>query len=94
MRHFFKQGNNMKKILFLSAAFLLVAQSFAGSLINKDSKKYDLEINGNSTYIEHNTTNSGQASKGSTIKIKSTGSTIKVDFDGDVVIENGKLSKK
>lgn len=84
----------MKKIGFLFASMMLAAQVFAGSLINKDSVKYDIEINGNSTYIEHNTTNSGQASKGSTIKIKSTGSTIKVDFDGDVIIENGKLKKK
>lgn len=83
----------MSKISFL-AAICLAGAAYAGSLINKDSQKYDLEINGNSTYIEHNTTNSGQASRGSTIKVKQTGSVIKVDFDGDVIIENGRLKRR
>lgn len=82
----------MKKMLALCAA-LFVGHAAAGSIINKDSVKYDLEINGNSTYIEHNTTGCG-FSKGATIKIKGTSQSIKVETDTDVIIENGKLKLK
>lgn len=76
-----------------------VSALYAGDLINKDSRRYDLEINTGgggtvSTYISGNTNASGKARKGYTIKIKDTGSVLKVDFDGDVIIEKGRLKKK
>ena len=77
---------------------LSAVQLFAGDLRNEDSLEYGLEISsgGSTTHtsIGSNTTQSGGASKGTTIKIKETGSTISVDFDGDVVIKDGQLSKK
>jgi hypothetical protein len=88
----------MKKLMVLCAMIFAAAPLFAGDLINKDSKKYDLEIaSGASTIhtsIGGNTNASGQARKGTKIKIKDTGSTITVDFDGDVLIKSGKLEKK
>jgi hypothetical protein len=80
------------------AAILISAPLFAGDLINKDSKKYDLEINtgGSTTHtsINGNTNSSGGAKKGYTIKNKTTGSTLKVVSDGDVIIQNGQVKMK
>jgi hypothetical protein len=89
----------MKKLLFVLTILFAMAPLFAGDLINKDSKRYDLEINTGGggtthTYISGNTNASGQARKGYTIKIKDNGSTIKIDFDGDVLIVKGQLKRK
>jgi hypothetical protein len=89
----------MKKASIVLAVLFAMTPLFAGDLINKDSKRYDLEINTGGggtthTYISGNTNASGQARKGYTIKIKDNGSTIKVDFDGDVIIEKGQLKRK
>jgi len=82
----------MKKSMISLAALIFAASTFAGSIYNKDGKKYDLEINGNTTYIEKNT-NGCSVKKGDTVKNKTNGETIKVDFDGTLVIENGKFKK-
>lgn len=85
----------MKKIIGLLVMAFSVS-IFAGDLINKDSKKYDIEIIDGSTLqasINGNTNRTMAAKKGVTIKIKG-GNSIKVDFDGDVIIKNGQLSKK
>jgi len=88
----------MKSAVFTLIIVLCAVQLFAGDLINKDSKKYDLEINTGGgtthTYINGNTNASGQVKKGYTIKIKDTGSILKVDFDGDVLIVKGQLKRK
>ena len=88
----------MKKFMVLCAMIFAASPLLAGDLINQDSKKYDLEISQGAgtthTSITGNTNASGQARKGSKIKIKDTGSTITVDFDGDVIIKNGQLKKK
>jgi hypothetical protein len=87
----------MKKIALVCAALMVSVSVFAGDLINKDSKKYDLEISQGAgtthTSIGSNTTQTFAAKKGSTIKIKN-GPSIKVDFDGDVVIEKGQIKRK
>lgn len=88
----------MKKMIMAFVMLFAAAPLFAGDLINEDSQGYGLEISsgGSTTHtsISSNTNACGQASKGTTIKIKETGSTITVDFDGDVVIKNGQLQKK
>ena len=88
----------MKTFMVLCAMLFAASPLFAGDLINQDSKKYDLEISQGAgtthTSITGNTNASGQARKGSKIKVKDTGSTITVDFDGDVIIKNGQLKKK
>lgn len=85
----------MRKLLILISMIFTVSL-FAGDLINKDSKKYDIEIIDGSTVkasINGNTNRTMAAKKGVTIKIVG-GNSIKVDFDGDVIIQNGQLSKK
>ena len=88
----------MKKLMLFCAMLFAAAPVFAGDLINEDSQGYGLEISsgGGTTHtsISSSTNACGQASKGCTIKIKETGSTITVDFDGDVIIKNGQLQKK
>ena len=88
----------MKTVMFMCVMMFTAVPLFAGDLINEDSQGYGLEISsgGSTTHtsISSSTNACGQASKGTTIKIKETGSTITVDFDGDVVIKNGQLQKK
>ena len=88
----------MKKVMLTFIMLFAAPPLFAGDLINEDSQGYGLEISsgGSTTHtsISSSTNACGQASKGTTIKIKETGSTITVDFEGDVIIKNGQLQKK
>lgn len=84
------------KFVIASGFLFFASQAFAGSLINKDSSKYSYEVHcggTTKTSIGANTTNSGGAKKGCTIKLEN-GATYKVDGDEDVLIKNGKMSKK
>lgn len=88
----------MKKRLMVGLMVLgLSGTAWAGDLMNRDSKKYDLEVSCGSgsktqTSISGNTTQSGGAGKGCTIAIKGGGS-IKASGDKNVVIKNGALSE-
>ncbi len=85
----------MKKLLVL--LFVLCATGlFAANLVNKDSRRYGLEIKTvgtTHTSINGSTTVSQGAPDGATIKIKETGSTLKVSGSRDVVIKDGRLSQ-
>lgn len=84
------------KLVLAFGLLSIGGQALAGSLINKDSSKYNYEVHcggTTKTSIGSNTTNSGGAKNGCTIKLEN-GETYKVDGDQDVVIKGGKLSKK
>ncbi len=86
----------MKKILVLFFVFAAI-NIYAADLVNKDSTSYDISIEEygtTHTSIGSSTTMSGGAPNGSKITVKSTGSTIKVNGSGDVLIQNGTLSQK
>ena len=89
----------MKFSIFLAAA-LFTAPALAGSLINKDSTNYDIAINCGSgtskTSISGGTTKSGiLRSSASSCEVEVDGvGEIEVSGSDDVVIKNGKLSKK
>lgn len=79
----------------LSFALVLnVGNALAGSLINKDSERYDYRIScgggTTSTYIGSNTTQSGALRKGCKIELKN-GEKYEVKGDEDVVIKKGKM---
>ena len=88
----------MKKSLVVGLIVLGIGgTAWAGDLVNKDAAKYDLEVScgaGGTTHtsISGNTTQSGRAGKGCTIKIKG-GDSIKASGNKDVIIKNGKLSE-
>jgi hypothetical protein len=89
----------MKKLVSAFALFGvlgLASSAFAANLVNKDSKKYDLEVSCGAgtthTSISSNTTQMGGAGKGCTIKIKG-GASIKASGSKDVVIKDGRLSE-
>ena len=94
----FKKENCMKKVIFTVAAVILASSVYAGEIINKDNVDYKFKIvNGNSTselrVSRHSSTGNSGVKKGTVIKMEN-GTAFKVDFDGDVVMENGKLRKK
>ncbi len=85
----------MKKLIVLTLV-LCVSNVFAANLVNKDSRSYKIEVKTvgtTHTSISSNTTSSGCAPDGATVKIKETGSAIKVRGSRDVIIRNGKLSQ-
>lgn len=85
----------MKRILII-LIILTSVNLFSADLVNKDSNGYGIEIEtGGTTHtsISGNTTQMGGAPDGATIRIKETGSTIKVSGNSDVIIENGQLSQ-
>ena len=96
--HIFKKENCMKKVFIAAAAIILASSVYAGEIINKDNVDYKFKIvNGNSTselrVSRHSSTGNSGVKKGTVIKMEN-GTAFKVDFDGDVVMENGKLRKK
>lgn len=88
----------MKKwTLAITVALVANAGSaLAGSLINKDSERYDYRIScgagTTSTYIGSNTTQSGALKKGCKIELEN-GEKYEVEGDEDVVIKNGKMEE-
>lgn len=85
----------MKKILIL-LIILTTVNLFSADLVNKDSNGYGIEIEeGGTTHtsISGSTTQMGGAPDGATIRIKETGSSIKVNGSSDVIIQNGQLSQ-
>ncbi len=86
----------MKKLVVI--LFLLMAANvFAADLVNRDSNSYDIEVEtGGTTHtsISSNTTSCGGAPDGATIRIKQTGSSIKVSGSRDVIIKDGVLSQE
>lgn len=85
------------KVFIITALILFSLAVYPANLVNKDSSKYDLEIKTSGTLhtsINGNTTSSGGAPDGSEILVKQTGSKIKVNGNGDVLIKDGKLSQK
>jgi hypothetical protein len=95
---YFTKGGSVKKLASAMAfVMLLAASAFAGDLVNKDSSSYDIEVScgGGTTHtsINGNTTQSGRAGKGCTIKIKG-GDSITAGGDKDVIIKDGKLSER
>ncbi|HOP65236.1 MAG TPA: hypothetical protein PK358_01950 [Spirochaetota bacterium] len=85
----------MKKILLTVLIFSSV-QLFPADLVNRDSRGYQIEVRmGGTTHssISGNTTQMGGAPDGAFIRIKETGSCIKVEGGNDVIINNGKLSQ-
>lgn len=85
----------MKK-LFTILFILAAAGLFAADLVNKDSVSYDISVETygtTHTSIGSSTTQSGGAPDGAKITVKSTGSTIKVSGNNDVIIRDGKLSQ-
>jgi len=88
----------MKKLIIIFAVLMTASMLFSADLRNTDSRGYGLEISsgGSTTHtsISSNTTMSGGAPDGYTIKIKETGSTLKVDGDRTVTIKNGQLSQE
>lgn len=88
----------MNKCISLIIILVLFASMtvYAADLVNKDSKKYNIEVKTYGTLntsINGNTTLMGGAPDGATIKIKETGSTIKVSGSKPVIIKDGKLSQ-
>lgn len=83
--------------LFLSAAFLLVANiasAFTIKYYNKDSKKYTMEVksNGSTQKVEFNNSTSGSASiqtSASEVEIKTSCGWIKVKNDAKIIIKDG-----
>lgn len=85
----------MKK-LFIILIALITVNLFAADLVNKDSNSYGIEVEtGGTTHtsIGGNTTQMGGAPDGAIIRIKETGSSIKVSGNKDVLIQNGQLSQ-
>ncbi len=82
-------------IVFIITLFIGVTV-FPADLVNKDSRSYSIEVSSVGTLhtsISSNTTIISGAPNGSTIKIKETGSTITVDGDNPVIIQDGKVSQ-
>ncbi|MCX8124574.1 MAG: hypothetical protein N3F66_10485, partial [Spirochaetes bacterium] len=85
-----------KMCFFIIMILLTSATVFSADLVNKDSKKYNIEVTTYGTLnisIGANTTLMSGAPDGSTIKIKETGSTIKVNGNKPAIIKDGKLSQ-
>jgi len=85
----------MKKIIF-SLIILSAVSLYSADLVNKDSKGYSIAIEQTGTThtsISGSTTQMGGAPDGATIRIKETGSSIKVNGSSDVIIQNGQLSQ-
>lgn len=85
----------MKKILILLIV-LITVNLYSADLVNKDSRGYGIEIEETGTThtsISSSTTQMGGAPDGATIRIKETGSSIKVSGSRDVIIQNGQLSQ-
>lgn len=86
----------MRKTLIALAALLLAAPAFAVTLHNKDSKKYDIRIEGpngaTSTSIDSGTVRNDICKK-CKIKVSGVGD-IEAEGSDTVIIEKGKLSKK
>lgn len=85
----------MKKLLILLIV-LITVNLYSADLVNKDSQGYGIEIEQTGTThtsISGSTTQMGGAPDGATIRIKETGSSIKVSGSRDVIIQNGQLSQ-
>lgn len=85
----------MKKLFILCFVFLTMSL-YAANLVNKDSKKYTIDVKTvgtTHTSIDGNTTKSGGAPDGSEVTVKETGSTLKVNGSNEVIIKDGKLSQ-
>ncbi len=85
----------MKKI-FIMFFVLITMGVYSADLVNKDSRSYDIAIEETGTThtsISSSTTVMGGAPDGATIRIKDTGSTIKVNGSKDVIIKDGQLSQ-
>ncbi len=87
----------MKKFLVLTLLAFAASLLVAADLHNGDSRGYGLEVSAGAgtthTSISSSTTQMGGAPDGATIKIKETGSTIKVSGSKTVEIKNGQLSQ-
>ncbi|MEJ5362433.1 MAG: hypothetical protein WHV26_10265 [Spirochaetota bacterium] len=87
--------NKLFVVVFIITLFI-GSTGFTADLVNKDSRSYSIEVSSVGTLhtsISSNTTMINGAPNGSTIKIKETGSTITVDGDNPVIIQDGKLSQ-
>ena len=85
----------MKKLFILLIVFASI-NLYSADLVNKDSNGYGIEVEtGGTTHtsIGGNTTQMSGAPDGATIRIKETGSSIKVNGSRDVIIQNGQLSQ-
>ena len=85
----------MKKILTFLIV-LITINIYSADLVNRDSRGYGIEIEQTGTThtsISGSTTQMGGAPDGATIRIKETGSAIKVNGSDDVIIQNGQLSQ-
>jgi len=85
----------MKKLLILLIV-LITVNLYSADLVNKDSQGYGIEIEQTGTThtsISGSTTQMGGAPDGATIRIKETGSSIKVSGSSDAIIQNGQLSQ-
>ena len=84
----------MRTIVFAAVFCLAATTAFAADLCNRDSHEWGIEIQTGSTThtsINSNTTQSGGAPKGATIRVKETGSTFTVSEDKTVYIKDGQL---
>lgn len=90
----------MKKIIVLVLCLLVFAvPALATDLVNKDSKKYRVEIKPDSYTrtemdVASSSTYSGKLKKGYVIKNLTTGEAITVTTDKKVLIENGKFKQE
>ena len=85
----------MKK-LFIIIFSLIAANVFPADLVNQDSKSYGIEVESGGTLhtsISASTTQIGGAPDGAIIRIRETGSSIKVSGENDVIIRDGQLSQ-
>lgn len=86
----------MKKFSIILLFLMVTFNLYAVDLVNRDSRSYGIEIEQTGTThtsISSNTTQMGGAPDGATIRIKETGSSIKVNGSSDVIIQNGQLSQ-
>ena len=86
----------MKKFSIILLFLMVTFNLYAADLVNRDSRSYGIEIEQTGTTqtsISSNTTQMGGAPDGATIRIKETGSSIKVNGSSDVIIQNGQLSQ-
>ena len=85
----------MKK-LFILLIILISVNLYSADLVNKDSRGYSIEVEQTGTThtsISGNTTQMSGAPDGSMLRIKETGSTLRVNGNSDVIIQNGQLSQ-
>ncbi len=85
----------MMRTLMAIALVSFGSAAYAGSLINKDDRSYDLKITCSGgtghTSIGSRTTQSGRVRKGCVIELN--GAKYKVEGDGNVTIKDGTISE-